>query len=284
MGFSIAKNGSPPPPPHHHHHQAAHFGGPQRLPKIILTTGVFESQGGYYSKTRVGSKLPTSMVRKEEKERIQRMKQRLKEKNEESASKPATHPCGCLKVDGSAMMLDECMAGTSLCRQRNSRGWVCGEPFPRQHIRPGDASSRLFVNCFKHRMAQMSSPESIARTRAAAAVSDKMKRHTVKESERQIKKKAKQCGRPVPSGDLRELLRRLRHKFAAILAKSAHGKLFAGTMKTIDRFLEMPVNERPNDCAVACFDVELMSSDGETGLPVWTGLFQVGTAMHARSS
>ncbi len=206
------------------------------------------------------------------------MKERLKKEKEESASKPATHPCGCYKADGSPMMLDECMAGQSLCRQSDGRSWVCGAAFPRRHIRPGDASSRLFVKCLKHRVAQMSSAESIARTKAAVAVNDKMKRRTAKESERQKKKKAKQLGRPVPTGDLRELLRRLRHTFAAILAKSAQGKLFAATMERIDRFFKMPVNERPEDCAVACFDVELMSSDGETGLPVWTGLFQIGTA------
>ncbi len=161
------------------------------------------------------------MVRKEERDRIRKMKERLKKKNEESASKPATHPCGCSKVDGSAMMLDECMAGESLCRHTDGRSWVCGAPFPRQHIRPGDASSRLFVTCLKHRMAQMSSPESIARKRAAGIENSKMRRGTAKESERQIQKKAKQLGRPVPTGDLRELLRRVRHTFALQLRSNS---------------------------------------------------------------
>ena len=105
-----------------------------------------------------------------------------------------------------------------------------------------------------------------------------MKRGTAKESERQKRKKARQHGRILPTGNLRTLLRRLRPTFEGILAKSAQGKLFVTTMKTIDCFLEMPLNQRPKDCSIAVADVELMSADGETGLPVSAGLFQIGTA------
>jgi hypothetical protein len=42
-------------------------------------------------------------------------------------------------------------------------------------------------------------------------------------------------------------------------------------MERIDRFFKMPLNQDPKDCAVAVVDVELMSADGETGLPVSAG-------------
>ena len=118
----------------------------------------------------------------------------------------------------------------------------------------------------------------VPRAAESEQVVDQMKRGTPEESERQKKKKAKQLGRILPTGDLRTLLRRLRPTFGEILAKSGHGKLFAATMETSDRFFEMPLNQRPKDCAVAVFDVELMSPDGMTGLHVSAGLFEVGTA------
>ena len=52
---------------------------------------------------------------KAEKERIKRKKAQQKKENAASANNPATHPCGCFKADGSAMMLGECMTGLSLC-------------------------------------------------------------------------------------------------------------------------------------------------------------------------
>jgi hypothetical protein len=145
-------------------------------------------------------------------------------------------------------------------------------------MRHGDSTSKLYRKCPKHRNLQCSSAASLARQAASRAVAHKKKRRTPEESERQKKKKAKQLGRTLPTGDLRTLLRRLRPKFGEILAKSAHGKLFTATMETIDRFFEMPLNQRPRDCRVAVFDVELMSPDGMTGLPVSAGLFEVGTA------
>jgi hypothetical protein len=220
---------------------------------------------------------PNSMG-KEDKARLRRKREREKKESEESANKPATHPCGCSKADGSAMMLAECMAGQSLCTLTDGKGWECCAPFPRRHIRHGDPTSKLHTKCFKHRGVQYSSPASLARQKASMAVVNKMKQGTPEESERQKRKKAKQLGRELPTGDLRKLLRRLRPTFREILAKSGHGKLFAATMETIDRFFEMPLNQRPYDCPVAVFDVELMSPDGMTGLPVSAGLFQIGTA------
>jgi len=222
---------------------------------------------------------PNSMG-KEDKARLRRKREREKKESEESANKPATHPCGCSKADGSAMMLAECMAGQSLCTLTDGKGWECCAPFPRRHIRHGDPTSRLYTQCFQHRAMQYSSrsPASLARHRASLAVVDKKKRGTPEESERQKKKKAKQHGRILPTGDLRTLLLRLRPAFDELLAKSVHGKLFVATMETIDRFFEMPLNQRPNDCRVAVFDVELMSPDGKKGLPVSAGLFEVGTA------
>jgi hypothetical protein len=212
---------------------------------------------------------------KADKERMRKKKERQQKENEASANNPATHRCGCSKADGRAMMLDECMAGESRCALKGKR-WECGAPFQREHIRHGDPTAPLYLRCFKHRSAQIASPASLAGKKATDAVRDKKKQGTAKESERQKTRKAKQRNRIRPTGNLRTLLRRLRPTFKEILAKSAQGKLFVTTMKTIDCFLEKPVNEQ--DCAVACFDVELMSSDGETGLPVWTGLFQIGTA------
>ena len=110
------------------------------------------------------------------------------------------------------------------------------------------------------------------------AVYRKMRQGTAKESERQKKKRAKKLGRSIPTGDLRKFLRRLRLTFAAKLAGTAQGKLFAATMKEIDRVLEMPLHQRPKDCAVAVFDVEMLHPDSKTGLPVSAGLFEVGTA------
>ena len=208
---------------------------------------------------------------------MRRKREREKKENEESANKPAAHPCGCINADGSNMMLAECMAGELVCNHYGKRS-QCGKPFPRTHLRFGDPTSMLHKRCPQHRTAQSSSAASLARQKEDTAVRDKLKQGTKEESERQKKKKAKQLGRILPTGDLRTLLRRLRPTFGEILAKSGHGKLFAATMETIDRFFEMPLNQRPRDCRVAVFDVELMSPDGMTGLPVSSGLFEVGTA------
>ncbi len=170
------------------------------------------------------------------------------------------------------------MTGLSSCCLTDGKGWECRAAFPRRHIRHGDASSKLYGRCLKHRVAQYSSPAALARQKDTDAARGKMRRGTAEESERQAKKKAKHLGRILPTGNLRTLLRRLRSKFKGILAKSAQGKLFVTTMKTIDCFLEMPVIQRPKDCRVAVVDGELMSPDGETGLPVSAGLFQIGTA------
>jgi hypothetical protein len=167
-------------------------------------------------------KEPRISMGKADKDRMRKKKERQKKENEASASKPATHPCGCSKADGSPMMLDECEAGQSLCCLTNGNGWECGAPFPRRHIRLGDASSPLYVRCLKHRMSQYSSDAAIGRRKAHMAVTRKMKRGTAKESERQTKKKTKQLGRILPTGDVRKLLRRLRPTFEGILAKSAH--------------------------------------------------------------
>jgi hypothetical protein len=134
---------------------------------------------------------------------------------------------------------------------------------------------------------QYSSAASLARQKEATAVYNNKKQGTAKESERQKSKKARQLGREVPAGDLRALLQDLRPTFAATLAKTAQGRLFATTMKTIDEYFQTSVDKRPKGCRVAVFDVELVSPDSttasSTGLPVSAGLFQAGTAMHARS-
>ena len=132
------------------------------------------------------------------------------------------------------------MTGLSLCCLTDGKGWECCAAFPRRHIRHGDPSSRLYGRCLKHRRTQCSSPAALARNKADVAVRGKMKRGTAKESERQTTKKAKRLGRIRPTGNLRTLLRRLRSTFEVILAKSAQGKLFVTTMKTIDCFLEKP--------------------------------------------
>jgi hypothetical protein len=191
---------------------------------------------------------------------------------------------GCSKADGSPMMLDECEAGQSLCCLTDGKGWECRAAFPRQHILHGDPSSKLHGKCLKHRLSQYSSSTARANHTARRAVYRKMRQGTAKESERQKKKRAKKLGRSIPTGDLRKFLRLLRPTFADKLAETARGKLFAATMETIDRLDAMPPQQRPKDCAVAAFDVEMLHSDSKTGLPVSSGLFQVGTAMHTRSS
>ena len=158
---------------------------------------------------------------KAEKERMRRKREQQKKENEASANNPATHPCGCSKADGSAMMLGECMAGLSHCCLTDGKGWECGAAFQRRHIRHGDSTAPLYGRCLKHRTAQCSSAASLANQKAADAARCKMRQGTAKESERQTTKKAKRLGRIRPTGNLRTLLRRLRSTFEVILAKSA---------------------------------------------------------------
>jgi hypothetical protein len=219
---------------------------------------------------------------KEEKDRLKRRREEKKEKEKESARNPATHPCGCLHADGSEMMLAKCMAGESLCNQSNGNGWRCDKQFPRTHVRFGDPNSELHKKCPQHRTGQCSSAASLARQKEATAERNKLKRGTKKESERQKTKKAKQLDREVPAGDLRALLRGLGPTFRAKLAKTAQGRLYVTTMETIDAYFQMSVDERPDDCGVAVFDVELVSPDNKTGLPVSAGLTQAGVHGHAR--
>jgi hypothetical protein len=99
-----------------------------------------------------------------------------------------------------------------------------------------------------------------------------LKRGTKEESERQKIKKAKQLDRELPAGDLRALLENLRPTFRTTLAQTAPGRLYVTTMQKIDAYFQMSVDERPDDCGVAVFDVELVSPDRKTGLPVSAGL------------
>ena len=120
-------------------------------------------------------------------------------------SKPATHPCGCFKADGSAMVLAESMASESPCCCTDTKGWECGALFPREHVRKGDSTSKLYARsrCLKHRKSHYSSAAASERHKAAAAVYDKKKQGTEKEKRRQTTQKAKQLNRPLPTGDLR---------------------------------------------------------------------------------
>ncbi len=149
---------------------------------------------------------------------------------------------------------------------------MCGAPFSREHIRHGDSTAPLYGKCFRHRTAQSLSPAALARQKENDAARRKMRRGTPEESKRQANKRAKKLARPIPTGDLRKFLRLLRPAFTAKLAETAHGKLFAATMETIDRLNAMPPQQRPKDCAVAAFDVEMLHPDSKTGLPVSSGL------------
>ncbi len=66
---------------------------------------------------------------KEDKDRMRKKRERQKKESEASANSPATHPCGCSKADGSAMMLDECMGGESLCGLTNGNSWSVAQHF-----------------------------------------------------------------------------------------------------------------------------------------------------------
>ena len=115
-------------------------------------------------------------------------------------------------------------------------------PFPREHIRHGDSTAKLYVRCLKHSREQCSSAAALARQKAVAAA-------RTQQDERQTIKQEKQLGRPLPAGNLRKLLCRLRPAFAAKLAETAQGKLFAATMMKIDGFFQMPRDIGPASAA-----------------------------------
>ena len=100
-------------------------------------------------------------------------------------------------------------------------------PFPREHIRHGDSTAKLYVRCLKHSREQCSSAAALARQKAVAAA-------RTQQDERQTIKQETQLGRPLPAGNLRKLLC---PAFAAKLAETAQGKLFAATSDDEDRRL-----------------------------------------------
>ncbi len=143
------------------------------------------------------------------------------------------------------MMLDECMAGQLHCCLKDGRGWECGAPISTRAHSPWRLHRQaLRGRCLKHSREQCSSAAALARhwQKAVAAA-------RTQQDERQTIKQEKQLGRPLPAGNLRRLLCRLRPAFAAKLAETDQGKLFAATMMKIDGFVQMPRDIGPASAA-----------------------------------